>query len=329
MHARHVFARVPYAANFNAITIAFDAEQLKKLQHSKSYKQDDFVFTAEVKFELKHSYFQGLHNAVHLLPEYVILKLNPTVEQLSTPREERAYYYRSSEPPYERLKLDEMQMKSLHVILNSNPDFPILVAGPFGTGKTQLLARATYDILRKKNSRVLICAHHQASVDTFVKYFGAMKEDKVNPWPIDMVRILPNGNYKSETKDKYENYFMTISNINRRVLDNSRLVITTLGTAVKLHKFLGRRENFFSDILIDEGALTREPETVGPLSLAGKYTRIVIAGDHRQVKFCYYIIIIIIIIFCAVFCILRILGWTKIACSWEGGSGKWTWHISS
>ena len=329
MHARHVFARVPYAANFNAITIAFDAEQLKKFQHSKSYKQDDFGFTAEVKFELKHSYFQRLHNAVYQLPEYVILKLNPTVEQLSTPREERAHYYRSSEPPYERLKLDEMQMKSLHVILNSNPDFPILVAGPFGTGKTQLLARAAYDILRKKNSRVLICAHHQASVDTFVKYFGAMKEDKVNPWPIGMVRILPNGNYKSETKDKYENYFMTISNINRRVLDNSRLVITTLGTAVNLHKFLGRWKNFFSDILIDEGAQTREPETVGPLSLAGKYTRIVIAGDHCQVKLIYIIIIIIIIIFCAVFCIFCILGWTKIACSWEGGSGKWTWHISS
>ena len=51
------------------------------------------------------------------------------------------------------------------------------------------------------------------------------------------------------------------------------------------HKIPGewKRRGFYTDILIDEGAQTREPETVGPLSLAGRFTRIVIAGDHRQV----------------------------------------------
>lgn len=79
---------------------------------------------------------------------------------------------------------------------------------------------------------------------------------------------------------------MSIGNITENTLERCRLVITTLGTAPRLfHKISGdNRRNFFSDILIDEGAQTREPETVGPLSLAGKFTKIVIAGDHCQVS---------------------------------------------
>ena len=34
-------------------------------------------------------------------------------------------------------------------------------------------------------------------------------------------------------------------------------------------------------ILIDEGAQTREPETIAPLSLCGPKTVIAIVGDHR------------------------------------------------
>ena len=36
---------------------------------------------------------------------------------------------------------------------------------------------------------------------------------------------------------------------------------------------------------MDEGAQTREPESVGPLCLANKETKIVIAGDHNQVGY--------------------------------------------
>lgn len=242
-----------------------------------------FNFTAEVKFELKHSYFQRLHDAVHHLPEHVVHRLNPTVEQLSSPRQEKERYFRSPEPYFECLKLDqEVQMKALHVILNSTPEFPVLVAGPFGTGKTRMLARAAYDILGKQYSRVLICAHHQASVDTFVEYFGAMKRNEGYPWPIGIVRVLPNDNYRSEARNCYGDFFMTINKVSERTLENCRLVITTLGIAPYLCDKI--RHSFFSDILIDEGAQTREPETVGPLRLAGKRTRIVIAGDHCQVK---------------------------------------------
>ena len=284
VHARHVRAFLPYVANINAIPIAFGEGQLEKLKKSKYFSKSVYSFEAEVRFELKHSYFQRLHNAVKHLTVEITRKLNPSEAMLRTSRPDKRFFI-TGEPVYDNIRLDQqVQMKALHTILNSSSDWPILIAGPFGTGKTRLLARAAYEILKMKRSRVLICAHHQASVDTFLEYFGAMKDADI-PWAIDMIRITPK-RYRSATKERYCSFFKTGSEVKSGDLEKNRLIITTLGMAPYLyHKIPGewKRRGFYTDILIDEGAQTREPETVGPLSLAGRFTRIVIAGDHRQV----------------------------------------------
>lgn len=41
---------------------------------------------------------------------------------------------------------------------------------------------------------------------------------------------------------------------------------------------------FFTHILLDEAAQAMECETIMPLALATKSTRIVLAGDHMQVR---------------------------------------------
>lgn len=41
---------------------------------------------------------------------------------------------------------------------------------------------------------------------------------------------------------------------------------------------------FFTHILLDEAAQAMECETIMPLALATKNTRIVLAGDHMQVS---------------------------------------------
>lgn len=199
IHAKHVFAFPPKNANFSAIVFGFNKNELEKLKPLKYLNGDKCYFKAKIVFELKHNYFKRLHDAIQHLPRHIVLKLNPTVEILSCPQKQRQHYYRSREPPYENLQLDESQTKALHVILNATNEFPILLAGPFGTGKTRLLARAAYDILGKPRSRVLICAHHQASVDTFVEYFGKIIKNEYEPWDKEMVRILPTGSYNSST----------------------------------------------------------------------------------------------------------------------------------
>jgi len=285
IHAKHVHSMLPQNASFSAITIGFEREEFQRLKTRKNLGTE-CRFSCEIEFELKHSYFQRLHNHLKRIPKHIVSKLNPSKHELCPPTE-RDYYYRSPEPQYENLSLDDFQKKALHVILNASNTRPILVAGPFGTGKTRLLARAAYDILRKKNSRVLICAHHQTSVDTFAEIFGKIAtESDHDTLDGKIVRILPNGSYHSKVHSEYESLFKSIRSVNKELLRRCRLVITTLGTAPKLFHFISREifESFFSDILIDEGAQTREPETLGPLCLAGKSTRIVIAGDHCQVS---------------------------------------------
>lgn len=289
VYVQHVFARVPFTANYNAIVIAFDGENHTKLMKSKKYMKSDFNFRAEVRFELKHFYFTGLHQAIQYLPQEVMCRLIPTDSVLySGKRVEPRVIDHDVIDVYPKMELDDVQMEALHCILDSSSALPILVAGPFGTGKTRLLARAAYEILREGNRRVLICAHHQASVDTFVEYFGEMEIYRLH---YGMIRVIANNSYHSEVRTKYgKSFFKTRHQLTQTDFESNRLVLTTYSTAARLFsKIPGEthemKRRFFTDILLDEGAQSREPETIGPLCLAGRSTRIVIAGDHCQV--CY------------------------------------------
>lgn len=283
VHVEHVRGNAPC---FGAIIIAFTEEEHEKLKKTAYFKNyDSYKFEAKVQFELKHNYFSKLHRALHYLPLYMVKKLNPTEEMLSSYKP-KGFEYIIYNPKYTSIKLEEMQVRALKIILESSPDLSILVAGPFGTGKTRLLARTAYEILKWEKNRVLICAHHQVSANTFVeKYFGPMIEDEINPWNVSMLRVIPNNSYHSKARDLFGSYFKSSYDLSQHDLLANRLVITTLGTAQKLHPPLpqNKKKGFFTHILIDEGAQTREPETLGPLCLAGRNTTVVIAGDHRQV----------------------------------------------
>ena len=272
-------------ANFNAIVISFDAEQHGKLMKSGLFNTDVFSFKAKIKFDLKHSYFTLLHKSIKNLPGEVIKRLIPTDSVVYSGK-----YIQHEECPrvitYDKMELDEVQVKALNCMLQSSSSLPVLIAGPFGTGKTRLLARLAYEILRESDRRVLICAHHQTSVDTFMDYFCEMQSIQQNL--IGMIRVIPNDTYHSETRKKHKKFFKARHMLSPKDFKNTRLVITTNNTAGKLFwnvpgDTAGKKREFFTDFLLDEGAQAREPEAVGPLSLAGRQARIVIAGDHCQV----------------------------------------------
>jgi superfamily I DNA and/or RNA helicase len=61
------------------------------------------------------------------------------------------------------------------------------------------------------------------------------------------------------------------------------VIITTLATARMLWKFYQDGRLRFTHILIDEAAQALEPECVTPLVMADGNTKIVLAGDHKQV----------------------------------------------
>jgi superfamily I DNA and/or RNA helicase len=61
------------------------------------------------------------------------------------------------------------------------------------------------------------------------------------------------------------------------------VIITTLATARMLWKFHRDGKLHFTHILIDEAAQALEPECLTPLVMADEGTKIVLAGDHKQV----------------------------------------------
>lgn len=259
IHTKHIYARIPKGVNSNAIIFGLTEEENLKLPRQRWSKG------LLVHFELKYSYFQRLHNALDKINSQVIAKIMPNHENFEK------HYQGRYNPAYDFLKLDTYQQRALCIILNCSPEAPVLVTGPFGTGKTRLLAQAAYEILKKSpNNRVLVCAHHQASADTFVEILGEAIES------CEMIRVIPNDSHHSPTRNRYDHLFVPKHDLPHSLEDSGiRLVITTLGTLVYRSKF--------SHILIDEGAQTREPETIGAFRFAHKWTKIIVAGDHMQV----------------------------------------------
>ena len=178
------------------------------------------------------------------------------------------------------------------MIVYGEPKAPIVVVGSAGTGKTKVLARAVYQIFsHTKNPRVLLCTHHQKSADLFLtKYFVPMRVH--HGWKVSLARMTQFKNVSANIQKRYQLYCATVSEV-ADCLSKFQLIISTFGLTLQLAEQLqhkGSLGDWFTHILIDEGALTREPETIAPLSLCGPNTVIAIAGDHKQVCFFYVLL---------------------------------------
>ena len=238
-----------------------------------------------VEFELKHRFFNDLVRAVNVLPEDVIRsKLLPRSADFERATRNVAI---ASVPTM----LDKHQLNTLEkVVSNEANSPPVLVHGSFGSGKTRVLAIAANYLTKQgktklegKPVRILLCAHHQSSADTFIEhYFGPLM---LNGWDIDLFLVMP-FHYSCHSK-KYSRFYVYVEEFKRiRRRKRNVVVVTTFHTSCKLSEICGR--NFFTHIFLDEGGQVREPEALIPLCMASAATRIVIAGDPCQVSLCIY-----------------------------------------
>ena len=226
-------------------------------------------FECDVLFELKHSYFNRQHEALEALPSNAIHRILPSKGDSVRHHFSRRVLYCS------HLELDDLgQMQALTGVLQQGND-PIIIAGPFGTGKTRVLARAAYEvILQDRESTILICTHHQSSADTFIEYFQSLQRENRQFDRIKIVRICT-VNYRSRTRDNYPHYYRSAGEASR---DKSKVIVSTLGLSHHL------KIKSITHIFIDEAAQTRETEAIIPLQHVGFNTKIVLAGDHCQVE---------------------------------------------
>ena len=278
--------------HYDTMMIEFTEKEADKLE--KHYKLGTGPGHEKVKidFEVKHLYFDLLHKSLKSLSTPAqISKVVPT----SGGHVNVFPVSKSFQPPvsYEFLKLDKQsQLPALEKVVSSSVQYPVLVSGAFGTGKTRLLAVATYHFIeegRQRNAptRVLLCCHHQKTADAFIEeYFGKMVHlYQTHPWKVKLARLT---RFQYTTKTKYR-YLYTDNNKFKEKFSQDYaeekyvVVVTTFLTALSV-KMAICNDNYFTHILLDEAAQVREPEAVAPLCMANQYTKIVVAGDNQQVS---------------------------------------------
>ena len=279
----HLYCKTEY------VHIAIYEEHAKLFkEHVKSIDlfENVQITNAKVHFLIKHRYFDDLHNAVEHVPQMIINKLFPTCVAVG-----KKIYNQDVNDFYEQSLVlhpfvpDKLQLQAITSMLSASSEAPFLLLGPFGTGKTHVLACAAAAIAKSDaHAKILIVTHHIKSADTFVyKYFGTLESTKSLPPKVAPVRIVSD-EFSQEANIKPYIFNVRDPAITKELLDERRIVITTFLTALHFVFRSKLPRGYFTHILIDEGAQTREPETIAPLIFADVMTKIVIAGDHLQVS---------------------------------------------
>ena len=232
------------------------------------------------------AYWMSVHAAVEKLQPFIVTLLLPTAHEFlatappATGNGETNFINKESV-----LELDGLfQTDALTAVLRCPPGPPFLLTGPFGTGKTRLIARLAHQILSThRDAHVLICVHHIQTANSYVDSFFSKIGNSTIYVPVRLLNLWEQkpSEFKftpdTMAKDKFYKRVEEISG------QNVRLIITTNTAAKQLWSIAKYNSGYFTHILIDEAAQCTEPEAIVPLVLAGPKTKIVLAGDHLQV----------------------------------------------
>lgn len=267
--------------------VAFEAQEENKLRQHFSVVAGSrggvCISGISVRFLLKHSYFNNLRSCVSKMGPSIIQKIVPSPRTFCQEPIDISIDLSS-------FKTSPDQLDALEAILSCSPEGPPnIIVGPFGTGKTRLLAMAascffTVARARRQSARILVCTQQWESVNNFYEHYENLMVDSEDDVIATILRENPSYSATSDgVTCKYKSVRSFLYDLRHTTPQQSHLVMSTCLNVRELVRDL--RSTFFTHILIDEGAQMREPEAISPLSLADpQKTKIVIAGDQHQVR---------------------------------------------
>ena len=272
--------------NFHAeerLYIAFDKKNVEELVSYFKIGKSSFESPKclLVNFLLKFSYFKSLQESVDNMEDDGIERIIPIDSSFKPTMSldcNLLELFRKFCSP------DQLQaLKTIASTPVSGP--PTLIAGPFGTGKTRVLAVAAHyyvheSVQKSKRVGILVCAQQQTSADAFFEMYTNLTFEKE---PVTVIRVIPKYSWQPNNR-----FVKSVEEFKKEMERNSHrnlqryVIVTTCLTAKHIADVLPSW--FFTHIFLDEGAQMREPEAVAPLCMASSDTKLVIAGDKYQVK---------------------------------------------
>lgn len=131
----------------------------------------DTEFLADIQFQPNRLTYCEWHQAIDKIADFRIIFPEIFLEP-SIPWTPQRQWDASLDP-----KLNSKQKEAVMAITTpiniALP--PILLIGPFGTGKTYTLAQAIKQLLLQDNTKILICTHSNSAADLYIK-------DYLHPW---------------------------------------------------------------------------------------------------------------------------------------------------
>lgn len=263
----------------NVIYLKLSADTVKSL----SLKHDDQV-KVDIQFQPNRLTYCEWHMAIDKIADYKILF--PDISDPDIPWNPSRQFDSSLE------KLNSKQKEAVVTITSpiNIPLPPILLIGPFGTGKTFTLAQIIKQLLNQSDARILICTHSNSAADLYIREY-------LHPWVEEGIkdakplRVYYHKRWVATVNSIVQKYCLIETKTNTRVFKRPtvedvykhKIVVVTLSTSMELAS-LNLKKGYFTHILLDEAAQALECEAIMPLALADTNTRIVLAGDHMQMS---------------------------------------------
>ncbi|XP_039272758.2 3'-5' exoribonuclease HELZ2-like [Styela clava] len=237
-----------------------------------------------LQFQLDRSVFCLQHYAIDCLKKKTSL-ICPAHENYASLNYDSTKLKCKELDDYQSAVFDYLQWQKKDGVHNLNKSYPpLIVAGPFGTGKTHTFKIILIELMKmgEKETTILLCTHSNSAADSY------LEDHKFEKWRGKILRLYYHKRRIGTVEESVRKYCLikngTFYYPSLKELRKFKLVITTFSAVMALGIETGLEGNVFTHIFLDEASQAMEAEVIMPLTLASlENTRVVIAGDHKQV----------------------------------------------
>ncbi|XP_037094135.1 probable helicase with zinc finger domain [Pollicipes pollicipes] len=250
----------------------------------------DSWLRAAIRFQPSRQPFCDMQEGVRLAAERAARLLFPdTRERPSIPWSPASHW----RPEDDKLNIKQKEAINAMTAAVAHPLPPVLVLGPYGTGKTFTMAHGIKHILTNQpEARILVCTHSNSAADLYIREYlsGYLEAGLEAARPL---RVYYRHRWLGTVHASVRQFALLEENpddpdvtFRRPSVEDvlkHRVVVATL-SITKYLTCLNLPEGTFTHLLVDEAAQALEWEVARVLSLAGPHTRLVLAGDHLQLS---------------------------------------------